>query len=93
MVRFGLVPLLKDQMMIRKLEVPISLLVLLLEVCNGKPTNRKSWTGNILMWSDLTLGLLQGQMRVAKLKSPITCLFLFLIEVWNVKPTYKKLMG
>ena len=35
-----------------------------------KPTYRKSWAGNLLMWSDLTLGpLLQGQTRIAKLKS------------------------
>ena len=35
-----------------------------------KPTFRKSWAGNLLMWSDLTLGpCLQGQMRIAKLKS------------------------
>ena len=35
-----------------------------------KPSYRKSWAGNLLMWSDLTLGpLLQGQMRIAKLKS------------------------
>ena len=27
-----------------------------LEVCNVKPTYRKSWAGDLLMWSDLTLG-------------------------------------
>ena len=30
--------------------------------------------------------LLQGQMRVTKLKRPIACLLL-LLEVWSVKPT------
>ena len=35
-----------------------------------KPTYRKSWAGNLLVWSDLTLDpLLQGQTRIAKLKS------------------------
>ena len=31
-------------------------LLLVLEVCNVKPTYRKSWAGNLLMWSDLTMG-------------------------------------
>ena len=35
-----------------------------------KPTYRKSWAKNLLMWSDLTLGpLLQGQTTIAQLKS------------------------
>ena len=35
-----------------------------------KPTYRKSWDGNLLMKSDLTSDpLLQGQTRIAKLKS------------------------
>ena len=29
----------------------------LLEVWDGIPTYRKSWAGNLLVWSDLTLGL------------------------------------
>ena len=37
-------------------KVPISHLLLVLEVCSVKPTYRKSWAGNLLMWSDLTLG-------------------------------------
>ena len=36
--------------------VPISPLLLVLEVCSVKPTYRKSWAGNLLMCSDLTLG-------------------------------------
>ena len=35
-------------------KMPISPLLLLLEVWHVKPTYRKSWAGN-LMWSDLTL--------------------------------------
>ena len=37
------------------LKVLISRLLLVLEVCNVKPTYRKSWAGDLLMWSDLTL--------------------------------------
>ena len=38
------------------LEVLIARLLLVLEVCNVKPTYRKSWDRNRLMWSNLTLG-------------------------------------
>ena len=55
-VRFGLGPLLLGQMRIPKLKMLITCLLLVLEVCNVKPTYRKSWAGNLLMWSDLTLG-------------------------------------
>ena len=42
-----------------------------------KPSYRKSWEGNLLMCSDLTLGpLLQGQMRIAKLKSAYNSLII-----------------
>ena len=30
-------------------------LLLVVEVCDGKPTHRKSWAGNLVVWSDLTL--------------------------------------
>ena len=33
----------------------VTRLLLLLEVWDGKPTYRKSWAGNLLVWSDLTL--------------------------------------
>ena len=36
-------------------KVVISPLLLVLEVCNVKPTYRKSCAANLLMWSDLTL--------------------------------------
>ena len=55
-----------------------------------KPTYRKSWAGNLLMWSDLTLSpsfkVKRGQQN---LKVLITRLLLVL-EACNVKPTYKK---
>ena len=53
-------------------------------------TYRKSWAGNLLAWSDLTLGpsfkVKRGQ---PNLKVLITRLLLVL-EVCNVKPTYRK---
>ena len=38
------------------LKVLVACLLLVLEVCNVKPTYRKSWARNLLMWSDFTLG-------------------------------------
>ena len=59
------------------LKVLISRLLMVLEVCDGKPTYRKSWAGILLVWSDLTFGpLLQGQMRTAKLKSAYNSLII-----------------
>ena len=55
----------------------ITRLLLVLDVWDGKPTYRKSWAGNLLAWSDLTLGpLLEGQMRTAKLKSAYNLLII-----------------
>ena len=54
-VGFDLGPLLQGQTRIAKLKVLITCLLLVLEVWNGKPTYRKSWAGNGLVWSDLTL--------------------------------------
>ena len=54
-VRFDLGPLLQGQTRIAKIKVVIARLLLVLEVCDGKPTYRKSWAGNLLVWSDLTL--------------------------------------
>ena len=55
-----------------------------------KSTYRKSWAGNLLMWSDLTFDpsfkVKQGH---PNLKVLITCLLL-VQEVCNVKPTYRK---
>ena len=34
----------------------ITRLLLVLEVWDGKPTYRKSWARNLLVWMDLTLG-------------------------------------
>ena len=54
-VRFDLVPLLQGQTRIAKLKMLITSLLLVLEVWDGKPTYRKSWAGNLLVLSDLTL--------------------------------------
>ena len=54
--RFDLGPLLKGQMSIDKLKSAITCLLLVLEVWDGKPIYRKSWAGNLLVCSALTLG-------------------------------------
>ena len=57
-VRFDLGPLLQGQTRIAKLKsIYNSLVIQVLEVWDGKPTYRKSWAGNLLLWSDLTLDL------------------------------------
>ena len=56
MVRFDLRPLVQCQMRVAKLKVLITHLLLVQEVWDGKPTNRKSLAGNLLVWTDLTLG-------------------------------------
>ena len=57
--------------------MPITRLLLVLEVWDGKPTYRKSCSGNLLVWPDLTLGpLLEGQMRTAKPKSAYNLLII-----------------
>ena len=55
-VRFDLGPLLQGQTTMAKLKVLITCLLWVLEVWNMKPTYRRSWAGNLLMFSDLTLG-------------------------------------
>ena len=54
-VRFDLGPLFKVKRAQPNLNVLIARLLLVLEVWDGKPTYRKSWAGNLLVWSDLTL--------------------------------------
>ena len=55
-VGFDLGPLLQGQTRIVKVKLLITRLLLVLKVWNDKPTYRKSWAGNHLVWSDLTLG-------------------------------------
>ena len=54
-VRFDLTHLIQGQTRTVKLKVLITRLLLVLEVCNVKQTYTKSWPGNLLMWTDLTL--------------------------------------
>ena len=56
---FDLGTLLQGQMRIAKLKSAYNSLIkllLVLEVWDGKPAYRKSWAGNLLVWSDLTFG-------------------------------------
>ena len=62
-------PLLQGQTRIANLKVVITRLLLVLEVCNVKPTYKKSWAANLLMWSDLTLGPCFKVKQGDKLKS------------------------
>ena len=56
-VGFDLGPPLQGQTRIAKLISALTCLLLVLKVWDGKPIYRKSWAANLLMWSDLTLGL------------------------------------
>ena len=55
-VGFDLVCLLQDKTRMPDLELVITHLLLVVDVCNVKPTYRKSWAANLLMWSHLTFG-------------------------------------
>ena len=54
-VRFYLEPLLQGQIRTAKLKSAYDTLIIDPRDCNVKPAYRKSWAGNLLMWSDLTL--------------------------------------
>ena len=56
MVKFDLGPFLQDQSRIAKLKSAYNSLIIAFRDRSVKPTNRISWAGNILMWSDLILG-------------------------------------
>ena len=56
MVRFDLGPLLQGRMRIAKLNSAYNSLIIGPRVWDGKTTYGKSWAGNLLVWSDLTLG-------------------------------------
>ena len=60
-VAFDLGPILQGQTIIAKLKSAynslITRLLFVLDLWDGKPTCRKSWAGNLLVGSDLTLGL------------------------------------
>ena len=54
-VGFDLGPSFKVKRGYPNLKLLITHLLLVLEFWDGIPTYRKSWAGNILVWSDLTL--------------------------------------
>ena len=58
------------------LKVLITRFLLVLEVWDGKPVYRKSWAGNLLVWSDLTLGPSFKVTRIAKGKSAYNSLII-----------------
>ena len=59
------------------LKVLITCLLLVLEVCKGKPTYRTSWASNLLMYSDFTLfPPFIGQTRIPKLRSAYSSLII-----------------
>ena len=55
-VQFDLGTLLPGQTRRAKLKSAYNSLIFVLEVWDGKPTYRKSWARNLLLWTDLTLG-------------------------------------
>ena len=54
-VGFDLGALLQGQTRITKVKTAKTRLLLVVEIWDGKPTYRKSWAGNLFVWSDLTL--------------------------------------
>ena len=71
------------------LEVLITRLLLVVQVCKVKPTYRKSWAKNFDV-ARFDLGpLLQGQTTIAKLNSADN-LLIIVLEVCNMKPTYRR---
>ena len=54
-VRFDLGSLLEGQTRITKLKSAYNPLIIGPRGLEGKPTSWKSWAGNLLVWSDLTL--------------------------------------
>ena len=72
------------------IKVLISPLLLVLAFWDGKPTRRKSWAVNLLVWSDLTL---EPSFKVKRgypnLKGLIPRLLL-VVQVWDGKPAYRQ---
>ena len=75
-VAFDLGPLVQGQKSIANLKVLITRLLLVLEVCDGIPTYRKScWESSGVVAFDLGAPL-QGQTSIAKLKSAYNSLII-----------------
>ena len=54
-----------------------------------KSTHRKSWAGNLLMWSDLTLSS-SFYIKRGRPNLKVLTRLLLVLEVCNVKPTHRK---
>ena len=68
----------------------ITHLLLVLQLWDGKPTCRKSLAGNLLVWSDLTLGLLFKVERAEPNFKVLITRLLLVLEVWDGIPAYRK---
>ena len=91
-VRSDLGPVLQGQTRIAKPKSAYNSLIIgpRVEISNVKLTSRKSWAGNLLMWSDLTFDpSFKVKQGYPNLKVLIACL-LYVLEVCNVKQTYRK---
>ena len=89
-VRFDLEPLLQGQTGQVRIKVPITRLLMVLEICNIELTFRKPYAANLLAMSDLTLGRsFKVKLGLVRIKVPITRLLLVL-EVYNVQSTFRK---
>ena len=55
-VGFDLRPLVQGQTRIAKLKSAYNSLIIGPRGLGGKPAYRKSWAGNLLVWTELTLG-------------------------------------
>ena len=56
MVMFDLGPFLQGQMGIAKPKSTYNVLIIGPRIWDGKLTYRNSWAGNLMVWSDLSLG-------------------------------------
>ena len=89
-VKFDLGSLLQGQMRIVKLNRAYNSLIIGPRGWDGKPTYRKSWPGNLSVWSDLTLGPSFKVKRGQPNLKVLTTRLLLVLEVWDGKPTYRK---
>ena len=67
----------------------LTLLLLVLEVWDGKPTYRKSWFGNLLVWSYLTLDPPSRSNEDSKVKNAYNSLTISPRGLGTI-PTYRK---
>ena len=92
-VGFDLGPLLQGQMRIAKHKNAYNSLIISPRALGCKPTCRKSWAWNLLVWSHLTLG---SPFKVKRAKPNLKVLItrlLLVLEVWDGIPTYMKSCG